>query len=234
MKTETTLIIKKVIIGLGIALMIGWNINCFGQDTILKNNGTSINGKIMEISATEVRYKKAENPDGPVYIENRSDLSSISYSNGLKDTFKFEKPWLVPTSIKSEEVNPAPKNKSTELHKIGGRYTFNGAIINEREMRDYLSDLHDPAISEHLRMARLQKGFQYIGFAAIPLGIGSLFYLMQGSYLFGNNEETRVRSQNSAKLLGVAGIACIGTSICLKFKSKQHNAAAVKIYKQKY
>jgi len=234
MKTETGIIIKNVMIGLAIALMIGWNLNCFGQDTILKNNGTRITGKVIEISPTEVRYKKAENMDGPVYIENRSDLTSIFYFNGLKDTFKFEKPWLVPASIKSEEVSPGPKKKFAELQKIGSRYSFNGEIINEREMRDYLSSLHDPAISEHLRMARMQKGFQNIGFAAIPFGVASFVCFMEGTALFGSYGGTNIDMQNKSKILGIAAVACIGTSICLKIKRTQHNSAAVKLYEQKY
>lgn len=233
-KTEAVLIIKRIIIGFGILLMIGWNTNCFGQDTIIKNNGTKFSGKVLEITSSEVRYKKSGNFEGPTYIENILDLSSINYSNGTKDTFKFEKPWLVSARIKDEEKEFVPKKKYPELHKIGGRYTYNKQVINENEMRDYLLSLHDPAITDHIQTARIQKGAQYIGFAAVPLGVASLVYFLNANSLFGNNPETKENSQNVGKLLGLAGVGCIGTSICLKIKRNQHNAAAVKLYQQKY
>jgi hypothetical protein len=230
MKTNTILLLKNFLVAVSIALLICRNLNCFGQDTIIKNNGTKITGKILEVSSEEVRYKKANNTDGPVYIETITGLSGINYSNGIKDTFKFEKPWLVSKPLKAQENEVAAKKKYPPLNRIGNRYTFNDQIISEREMKDYLSNLHDPLISGYLRQAKVENGFRYIGFAAIPLGVAGLFYAVAGSNIFGSGENTS--SLDAAKLLGVAGVACVATSICLKIKSTQHKAAALRIYQQ--
>lgn len=59
----------------------------FAQDEIITRSGEVIEGKVQEITQTEIRYKKSSNPDGPVYTLNKSDVSVIEYKNGTKDVF---------------------------------------------------------------------------------------------------------------------------------------------------
>lgn len=37
------------------------------QDIIVCKDGTSLLGKVAQITDTEVKYHKADNPDGPLY-----------------------------------------------------------------------------------------------------------------------------------------------------------------------
>jgi hypothetical protein len=60
------------------------------QDKIYKKNGDMISGKVKEISGRTISYKKADNPDGPVYTINKADLDRIEYSNGTEDNFDDE------------------------------------------------------------------------------------------------------------------------------------------------
>ena len=57
------------------------------QDSIFKTNGDVVVGKIQEISSSEVRYKKVNFLDGPMYVELKTDIASIHYSNGVKEEF---------------------------------------------------------------------------------------------------------------------------------------------------
>ena len=41
-------------------------------------------GKVLEISLTEVKYKKVDNIDGPTYSELKNNISAIKYKNGTK------------------------------------------------------------------------------------------------------------------------------------------------------
>lgn len=52
------------------------------QDIIVKKSGEIENVKVLEVSPTEIKYKMTDNPDGPLYIEKRSDIHSIKYQNG--------------------------------------------------------------------------------------------------------------------------------------------------------
>lgn len=60
---------------------------CFSQDTISKINGSKIHSKIIEIGTTEIKYKKFNNVDGPIYVISKSEVLMIQYANGTKDVF---------------------------------------------------------------------------------------------------------------------------------------------------
>lgn len=57
------------------------------QDVLVRKNGDVENVKVLEVTPTEVKYKKASNPDGPTFSETRSSLISVKYANG--ETQKF-------------------------------------------------------------------------------------------------------------------------------------------------
>ena len=59
----------------------------FAQDIITLRTGETINGKVAEVSTSEVRYYKSSNINGPVYVATKADISQILYENGSKDVF---------------------------------------------------------------------------------------------------------------------------------------------------
>lgn len=66
----------------------------FSQDKIYKLKGTVINAKVIEIGTDEIKYKLFENPDGPVYVVDKSTLNRIEFANGKveKYTSSFKDP----------------------------------------------------------------------------------------------------------------------------------------------
>ena len=57
------------------------------QDIIVKNDGSTIASKVMEITGAEIKYKKYSNLKGPIYIINKTDVSYINYENGERESF---------------------------------------------------------------------------------------------------------------------------------------------------
>lgn len=57
------------------------------QDVIVKRDGSTILSKVTKIGTTEVEYKKFSNQNGPTYSILKSDILSINYENGEKETF---------------------------------------------------------------------------------------------------------------------------------------------------
>lgn len=57
------------------------------QDVIVKKDGSTVLSKVMEIGSTEIKYKKWSNQDGPLYTISVSELQSINYENGERETF---------------------------------------------------------------------------------------------------------------------------------------------------
>lgn len=43
--------------------------------------------KVAEVGAEEIRYKKFDNPEGPLFILRRNEVFMIKYENGTKDIF---------------------------------------------------------------------------------------------------------------------------------------------------
>lgn len=57
------------------------------QDLLVKKDGSIIKGKVTEVGEESVKYKKADNPDGPTYSVSRSNLTAINYANGEVEKF---------------------------------------------------------------------------------------------------------------------------------------------------
>jgi len=61
--------------------------NVMSQDIITNKNGDEIKSKVLEITQTEIKYKKIGNANGPTYTIPKSDVFMIKYENGEKDVF---------------------------------------------------------------------------------------------------------------------------------------------------
>lgn len=57
----------------------------FSQDIIELKNGDDIKAKVIEISNTEIKYKKFSNIEGPIYTISKSKIVMIKYKNGEKE-----------------------------------------------------------------------------------------------------------------------------------------------------
>jgi hypothetical protein len=53
-------------------------------------SGENILVKVIEVGTTEVKYKKLDNLNGPVFSILKSDLLIIKYENGTKEDFSKE------------------------------------------------------------------------------------------------------------------------------------------------
>jgi len=59
----------------------------YSQDIIFFQNGDELNAKVLEIGTNEIKYKRFDNLEGPVFTINKSDVFMIKYKNGTKDVF---------------------------------------------------------------------------------------------------------------------------------------------------
>lgn len=54
----------------------------WAQDIIVTNDAKKIEVKILEVSKNEIKYKEMDNLNGPTFILDTKEISSIIYSNG--------------------------------------------------------------------------------------------------------------------------------------------------------
>ena len=57
------------------------------QDVLTKRNGEQLAVKVLEITQTEVKYRRTDNPDGPLISLWRSDVLTVRYANGTQEVF---------------------------------------------------------------------------------------------------------------------------------------------------
>ena len=71
-------------------------------DVIVMKSGKEIKAKVFEIDMHTIKYKKCDLPDGPTYIVNSNEISTITYPNGFTEnivqTTKESKPQKKPKS----------------------------------------------------------------------------------------------------------------------------------------
>lgn len=59
----------------------------FAQDIIEQKSGEEIKAKVTEVTATEIKYHKFENLQGPVYSIGKKEVFKIRYENGQTEMF---------------------------------------------------------------------------------------------------------------------------------------------------
>lgn len=63
------------------------SMSVWAQDVIVKKDGSTVVCRILEVTKTEVIYKKWSDLQGSNYIVNQKDLTAIHHENGAKTTF---------------------------------------------------------------------------------------------------------------------------------------------------
>lgn len=85
-------------------------------DIISLKNGSQVDGKVLEITSTEIKYKRCDNIDGPIIIINKSDVTKIRYVNGITELIN------APSTAEDQDYySPSPKS-----HKPANRANSNG------------------------------------------------------------------------------------------------------------
>jgi hypothetical protein len=78
------------------------------QDLITKKSGEDIKSKVLEVTTSEIKFKKSDNLDGPIFSLLKTEVLLIRYENGTKDVFNEI------NSIDKVSVNLDMSSKGTE------------------------------------------------------------------------------------------------------------------------
>lgn len=221
--------------------------NTFAQDTIFKRSSAIIVAKIIEISPTEIKYKKFDFLDGPTYIEMKSRVQMIHYANGMKETFEEVK--AEKEEVKTEKTvvqvsddvdyysKTSSNGNSAKIETFGLKYRASGKIIKEKEMRMLLLSTKDPKITALVDQSKRAQRRQFLWIAAIPLAqIGAIAALSSRPY----NPATQTYGARNNGVVAFSVICFAGSIACpiiavnQKHKKKSTTAAAIKLYNQKF
>ncbi len=73
------------------------------QDIITKRTGEKIETKVLEISDSEIKYKRLNNLEGPTYVLAKADVMLIQYADKTTETFELQKGNQVSDAISQRE-----------------------------------------------------------------------------------------------------------------------------------
>lgn len=195
-------------------------ITSYAQDIITTKKGEDIKAKVLEINIQDVKYKKVENPDSPIYTLLKSDILMIRYENGSKDIFNEE----------SKETQVA-KNSGIETKNrisiVEKQYFLNGERITRGEMKNILyrdteaRDLYGKSIS-------LKTGSDIFATGSIICSTISIVLLL-GDIANTNNDKKK-DSDSAAVPLLIAGGGLLIPSFILQRAASKKKAEAVEAY----
>jgi hypothetical protein len=91
----------------------------FSQDIITTKSGEDIKAKVLEVTTEEVKYKKTDNINSPVFTSLKSEILIIRYENGTKDIFDADASTnkIILTSGNSEQKKEEIIKKEENLKK---------------------------------------------------------------------------------------------------------------------
>ena len=163
------------------------------QDVITKTDGSKLEAKVEEITESVVRYRKASNPNGPVYTIPLTSIVTIVYENGSVDNFNA-------TSASQTEPSDDELKRYAEVQNIA-----TASAMNDSQ----LLKLADPSMTaEKLRKkAKLNRIIGWAG-GVFLVAAGIVAYNIMadgGNYHFG----TQVAIAG-----GVIGVGwCVGLNL---------------------
>lgn len=168
------------------------------QDTLCLRTGGCIAAKIVEIGVKDVSFKRADNPDGPLFVYDKNDIRRIRYANGYVDTFALvkEQPKI---SIQQHSYALSADFNMMQPTSRPGVFIYQGRTVSDLRLIQLAAagneKWKDKRIDTEIEQTKNAKALQYgIGYGGLGFGLGSLFVIGQigsGSYSNNNNIEAQ-------------------------------------------
>ena len=157
------------------------------QDVIITNDAQKIDAKIIEVSKTEIKYKEKDNLDGPTFVMETTEISSIIYATGKVVLYNQQS---LPES-KNEVLPQASESSDTTIYfasefhgdylpqfaykkvSVPGkkhmkrRYVGGNMVLTEKEFIEFIK-LHCPEAYHYHKLANMFLAFEIV---SILLGV---------------------------------------------------------------
>lgn len=170
------------------AILLVSGSSCFAVDVIVTKNAEKIDGKVTEVSSKEIRYKKASNPDGPVYVIETDKVSTVVYENGEVDVLQAATSPQVQQEVQVSQIQQQKKKVGkmymSRVRRPDGKKRLayhnadNSVIMGDAELDELLQDC--PSAYKHWKMA--------LTYASNPFGAPSVFKSIRNALKTYNEE----------------------------------------------
>jgi len=209
-----------------------FSIKISAQDTIIKNSGEQVIAKVMEITPKEIKYKRFDFVDGPMYVEKKTNIDFIKFSNGVVE--HFEKEISMPPSSDNAYTyyEGRPYIKNSKITPFGQtRWNYNGNLVFEKGLLFVFEQTGDHEIMSLVTKARIKKKQQYIGFGIIPLAAASIAFGVAAS---DSGNGSQIVYGVCSGLCAVGGVGCIVFDITVSQQRRAYVNKALRLYNERY
>ena len=118
----------KKILTLMVALLTAFNL--FAADIIVTRDARRIEAKILEVSSSEIKYKEANNLEGPTFVLTSAEINTIIDNNGTVKVFDQPAPQPAQQTYNNAGYSNAGYNKPA----------FSGLPITKTDDYYYMGD----------------------------------------------------------------------------------------------
>ena len=124
---------KRLYIFTVLFFIIGGALFVNAQDLIILKDGNTIEAIVLEISPTEIRYKRLDHLDGPTIVIMAVDVLSIRYENGRTEIINTVTQPAITTPITSTlpaevQVENQP-DRNPRLNTIGATIEYQNISV---------------------------------------------------------------------------------------------------------
>jgi hypothetical protein len=191
---------NRIVVGILLSLM---TLTSYAQDLITTKKGEDIKAKILEVSSTEVKYKRYSNLEGPTFTISTRDILMVRYQNGEKEIFA--------------ESNSNKSRGSKSVH-AGMRYNEYKDLYNTNYYIHEAGDAYSPFWSGLASFVIPGLGQGICGewgrglcIMATNVGLSVLFYGSLAAWNAAYNQETQEGGEGASLLVfaSVIGQVCL-------------------------
>ena len=156
------------------------------QDIIVTTTSERIDSQIFEVSETEVKYKRQDNPNGPTFIISTTKIDSIIFQNGSVQTFELHqdqstKNGTVVSVREAKDIVFVP-NQKLETSENRNKYYYGDVELDGGLYKDFLK-LH---CSEAYKQYTNGEGMIWFGLFGGAMGLGAGLGMMSVGLKYDN------------------------------------------------
>lgn len=193
------------------------------NDVIVLKDGTRIDVVLVEVTDNQVKYRKTNNPEGPLFVKEIANITSIIYANGEREDFNHSSQKAEATIVKKDEAKPTTidAGKSGRIYRDNGHYLYNETYISSKEVARILQRENAAAYKKWQKADGMLIG----GAVCIGVGgglvIGGIFPAISGQY-------------GPALGLELSALVPLGIGLGLTLGASSHYNKAIDIYNSKF
>jgi hypothetical protein len=142
------------------------------QDIIVKKDGSTITSKVEEINNTDIKYKKWNNLDGPLYSISRSEVVVINYQNGEIEVIQSN------TAETPNNESFLAINRKSEMERDGRDLEIDGHELSEEEVLELVGRENFETYLSARKQIGVGRAFTPVFFVSLGATvISGIFYL---------------------------------------------------------